>query len=75
MEHIERKEKEKLQDSLQIKGEVNKLRGENTSTSKILFDVIPFSPPPSHHLKNPFQNHCESFFNSFLYHPLAWQYT
>jgi hypothetical protein len=37
MEHIERKEKEKLQDSLQIKGEVNKLRGENTSTSKNTF--------------------------------------
>jgi hypothetical protein len=33
------------------------LRGENTSTSKILFDVIPFSPPPSYHFKNPFQNH------------------
>jgi hypothetical protein len=29
----------------------------NTSTSKILFDVIPFSPSPSYHLKNPFQNH------------------
>jgi hypothetical protein len=39
------KEKEKLQESLQIKGEVNILRGEkSTSTSKILFDVILFSP-------------------------------
>jgi hypothetical protein len=27
------------------------------STSKILFDVIPFSSPPSYHFKNPFQNH------------------
>jgi hypothetical protein len=25
----------------------------NTSTSKILFDVIPFSPPPSYHFKKP----------------------
>jgi hypothetical protein len=24
---------------------------------KTLFDVIPFSPPPSYHFKNPFQNH------------------
>jgi hypothetical protein len=39
------------------KGEVNILRGENTSTSKILFDLIPFSPPPSYYLKNSFQNH------------------
>jgi hypothetical protein len=38
---------------------------ENTSTSKILFDVIPFSPPPSYHFKNPFQNYWESFLNSF----------
>jgi hypothetical protein len=52
-----KKNKEKLQESLQIKGEVISLRGENTSTSKILFDVIPFSPPPSYHFKNPFQNH------------------
>jgi hypothetical protein len=29
----------------------------NTSTSKILFDVIPFSPPPSYHFKKTFQNH------------------
>jgi hypothetical protein len=31
-------------------------REKNTSTSKILFDVIPFSPPPSYHLKTHFQN-------------------
>jgi hypothetical protein len=36
----------------------------DTSTSKIHFDVIPFSPPPSYHLKNHFQNHWESFLNS-----------
>jgi hypothetical protein len=34
------------------KGEVNILRGETTSTSKIFFDVIPFSLPPSYHFKN-----------------------
>jgi hypothetical protein len=49
--------KRKLQESLQIKGEVNILIGKNTSTSKTLFDVIPFSPPPSYQFKNPFQNH------------------
>jgi hypothetical protein len=51
-------EKEKLQESLQIKEK-------NTSTSKIIFDVILFSPPSSYHFKNPFQNHWESFLNSF----------
>jgi hypothetical protein len=54
MEHVQKKEKEKekFHESLRIKGEVNVLRGEkNTSTSKILFDVIPFSPPPSYHFK------------------------
>jgi hypothetical protein len=61
MEHIKKKrrekEKEKVQESLQIKEEVNILRGENTSTSKIFFDVILFSPPPSYYFKNPFQNY------------------
>jgi hypothetical protein len=28
-----------------------------SSNSKILFDVIPFSPSPSYQFKNPFQNH------------------
>jgi hypothetical protein len=39
-------------------------RRKNISTSKIIFDVIPFSPPPSYRFKNPFQNHWESFLNS-----------
>jgi hypothetical protein len=40
------------------KGEVNILRGEKHFNFKnILFDVIPFSPPPSYHFKNSFQNH------------------
>jgi hypothetical protein len=60
-----KKGKKEIQESPQIKGEVNILRGKNTSTSKILFDVILFSPPPLYHFKNPFQNHCESFLNSF----------
>jgi hypothetical protein len=39
-------------------GEVNILRGEKHFNFKnILYDVIPFSPPPSYHFKNPFQNH------------------
>jgi hypothetical protein len=33
----EKKRERKLQESRQIKGEVNILRGENTSTSKIIF--------------------------------------
>jgi uncharacterized protein YqhQ len=47
------KEKEKmLQESPQIKGEVNIFEEKNISTSTIIFDVIPFSPPPSYHFKN-----------------------
>jgi hypothetical protein len=37
------------------KGEVNILRAEkHFNLKKFLFDVIPFSPPPSYHFKNPF---------------------
>jgi hypothetical protein len=36
-------------------------RRKNTSTSKILFDVIPFSPPPSYHFKNPFPKSLRKF--------------
>jgi hypothetical protein len=54
--NIEKKER-KLQEFLQIKEEVHNLRGENTSTSKILFYMIPFSPPPSYHFENLFSNH------------------
>jgi hypothetical protein len=59
------KEKEKLQKSLQIKGKLTFWEEKYASTSKILFNVIPFSPPPSYHLKNPFQNHLENFLSSF----------
>jgi hypothetical protein len=52
MEH-----EKKLQESLQLKGEVNILRGEKYFSFKNSFDVISFSPPPSYHFKNPFQNH------------------
>jgi hypothetical protein len=51
-----RRKKEKLQESLQIKGEANILRGEKDFNFKFFFDVIPFSPCPSYHFKNPFQN-------------------
>jgi hypothetical protein len=60
-----KEEREKLQKSLQIKGKLTFWEEKDTSTSKILFDVIPFSPPPSNHFKNPFQNHWENFLNSF----------
>jgi hypothetical protein len=40
------------------KGQVKIVGGEKDFNFKnILFDVIPFSPLPSHHFKNPFQNH------------------
>jgi hypothetical protein len=48
-----RKRKKRLQESPQIKGEVNILRGEKYFNFKDPFDVIPFSPPPSYHFKNP----------------------
>jgi hypothetical protein len=54
-------EKEKLQVSLQIKGKLTFGEEKDTITSKILFDVNPFSPPPSYHFRNPFQNHWERF--------------
>jgi hypothetical protein len=48
-------DKEKLQDTLQIKGKSIFWEEKNTSTSKILFNVIPFSPPPSYHFKKLFK--------------------
>jgi hypothetical protein len=48
------KRKRKVPKVSSNKGEVNILRREDTSTSKIFFDVISFSPPPSYHFKNPF---------------------
>jgi hypothetical protein len=50
----EKKEREKIQKSLQIKGKLTFWEKKDTSTSKFLFDVISFSPPPSYHFKNPF---------------------
>jgi hypothetical protein len=57
--------KEKFQKSFQIMGNLTFSEEKYTSTSKILFDVVPFSPPPSDHFKNPFQNYRENFLNSF----------
>jgi hypothetical protein len=48
------KKSEKLQKSLQKKGKLTFSEEKDTLTSKILFDVISFSPPPSYHFKNPF---------------------
>jgi hypothetical protein len=57
MEHREKREREreKLQESLQIKGEVNILRGGKHFNFKNLFHMIPFSPPRSYHFENLFQ--------------------
>jgi hypothetical protein len=65
MEHIERerergrkstkKEREKLQESLRIKGKVNILRVGKHFNFENSFYMIPFSPPPSYHFKNLFQ--------------------
>jgi hypothetical protein len=55
---IEKEEEKKTPRVSSNKGEVNILRGEKHFNFKnILFDVIPFSPPPSYHFKKPFQNH------------------
>jgi hypothetical protein len=61
----EMEQKKKLQEPIQIKGKLTFCEGKDNSTSKILFVVISFSPPPSYHFKNPFQIHWESFLNSF----------
>jgi hypothetical protein len=42
-----KRKKEKLQKSLQIEGKLTFREEKDTSTSKILFDVISFSPPPT----------------------------
>jgi hypothetical protein len=54
MEH-RKKEREKLQESLQIKGEVNILKGGKHFNFENPFYVIPFSPPPSYQFENLFQ--------------------
>jgi hypothetical protein len=54
-------EKEKLWESLQIKGKPIFWEEKNTSTAKIIFDVIPFSPPPSYHFKKPFPKLLKKF--------------
>jgi hypothetical protein len=63
-----RKKERKLQESLQIKGEVNILRGEKYFNFKnsFLYDSI-FSPSIILFQK-PFLNHWENFLNSFLTH-------
>jgi hypothetical protein len=50
-----KKEREKLQESFQIKGEVNILRGGKHFNFKNPFYMIPFSPPPSYHFEKLFQ--------------------
>jgi hypothetical protein len=61
----ERKRKRKAPKVSSNKGEVTFWEEKDASTLKILFDVIPFYPPPSYHFKNPFQNHWENFLNTF----------
>jgi hypothetical protein len=48
------REREKFQESLQIKGEVNILRGGKHFNFKNPFYMIPFSPPP-YYFENLFQ--------------------
>jgi hypothetical protein len=56
-----REKKERKRKALIVsinKGEVNILiREKHFNFKNTFFDVIPFSPPPSYHFKNPFQNH------------------
>jgi hypothetical protein len=61
----EKEKREELQKSLEIKGKLTFWEEKDTSTSKILFDVISFSLPPSCHFKNSFENHWENFLDSF----------
>jgi hypothetical protein len=49
------KKREKLQESLQIKVEVNILRGGKHFNFENPFYMIPFSPPTSYHFENLFQ--------------------
>jgi hypothetical protein len=55
------KEKEKVQKSLQIKGKLTFWEEKDASTSKIHFNVIPFSPHPTYHLKKPFPKSLRKF--------------
>jgi hypothetical protein len=50
-----KKEREKIHESLQIKGEVNILRGGKHFNFENPFYMIPFSPLPSYHFENLFQ--------------------
>jgi hypothetical protein len=54
-EKVLKREREKLQESLQIKGGINILRGGKYFNFKNPFYMIPFSPPPSYHFENFFQ--------------------
>jgi hypothetical protein len=56
----ERKKKEKLQKSLQIKGKLTFWEHKYTSTSKILFNVIPF-PPSIIPFQKPFSKSLRKF--------------
>jgi hypothetical protein len=54
-EKVLKKKREKLQESLQIKGEVNILRGGKHFNFENPIYMIPFSSPPSYHFENHFQ--------------------
>jgi hypothetical protein len=62
---LKKTEREKLQESLQIKGEANILRGGKHFNSKTPFYMIPFSPPSSYYFKNLFQIIEKVFINLF----------
>jgi hypothetical protein len=66
MEHKKRREREKilkkerkkaLRVSSNKRGSQYFERRKTLHFKNILFDVILFSPPPSYHFKNPFQNY------------------
>jgi hypothetical protein len=52
---LKKEEREKLQESFQIKGDVYILRGGKHFNFKNPFYMTPFSPPPSYHFENLFQ--------------------
>jgi hypothetical protein len=60
-----KKEKEKLQEYLQIKRGTQYFERRKTLQLQNPFRMSRFSSPPSYHLKNPLQNHLRKFCSSF----------
>jgi hypothetical protein len=60
-----KKEKEKLQESLEIKRESQYFERRKTMQLQNPFCMSSFSSPPSYHFRNPFQNHLRKICSTF----------